>query len=460
MTTVTIPCVTAMSHDDLLARLTATIPQTCAIDASLFERYGVKRGLRNEDGSGVLVGLTKIGDVVGYDRDEAGRLRPIPGRLYYRGYDIDDLVHAALRENRFGFEEVAYLLLSGALPSVDELEQFRELLVAQMPLPRPAVMSILALQGTNVMNSLARSVLELYTHDENPEDLSPEHSMAQAILLIAGFPAIIAYSYNSMQHHTLGWPLHIRLPKPELSLAENFLYMLREHYTDLDAHILDLLLVLQAEHGGGNNSAFTVRVTSSTLTDVYSAIAAGVGSLKGPLHGGASLQVADMFTHLKQAVPDWKDEAGLRAYLEAMVRREAYDHSGLVYGVGHAVYTISDPRVGLLHDMARELADEKGRTAEFEFLELIGRVGSSVVSEMKMHGGPVALNVDFFTGFLYDLIGIPRELYMAIFAMSRIAGWVAHRIEEINFLGKRIIRPAYRNVLEDEPVPYVPLARR
>ena len=448
-----------MQGNYLAYKLADTLKQTAKIDPELFARYGVKRGLRNEDGSGVLVGLTRIGDVVGYEHDENGVLRSIPGRLYYRGYDVDELVKAVRTEHRFGFEEVAYLVLSGNLPDAEELEHFRALLVENMPLPHEAVMSILALRGSNVMNSLARSVLELYTHDPAPEDLSREHAMEQSIALIGGFPTMIAYAYNALSHHTKGSPLHIRLPKPELSLAENFLYMLNGEYSELDAHILDLLLILQAEHGGGNNSAFTVRVVSSTQTDIYSAIAAGIGSLKGPLHGGANIMMADMFEHLKEAIADWTDVEEVRAYLTRMLHKEAYDGTGLIYGVGHAVYTVSDPRVAPLREMAKDLAAEKDRTAEFEFLDLIGAQALDLVSTIKKHGGPETLNVDFYSGFVYDLIGVPPELYTPLFAMSRIVGWTAHRNEEITFSARRIIRPAYRSVIEEAPV-YVPLAER
>ncbi|MCL2315817.1 MAG: citrate synthase, partial [Actinomycetia bacterium] len=435
-----------MQQNYLAYKLADTIKQTAKIPPELFARYGVKRGLRNDDGSGVLVGLTRIGNVVGYDRDDSGALVPVPGRLFYRGYDVEDIVAGVLADDRRGFEEVAYLLLSGSLPDAEELASFRALLIENMPLPHDAVMSILALRGSNVMNILARSVLELYTHDPDPEGLSREHSMEQSIALIAQFPVIIAYAYNVLRHHTQGLPLHVRLPKPELSLAENFLYMLRKDFTPLDARVLDLILILQAEHGGGNNSAFTVRVVSSSMTDIYSAVAAGIGSLKGPLHGGANAKVADQFAHLKAAISDWKDTSEIRTYLERMLNRQAYDGTGLIYGIGHAVYTVSDPRVEPLREQARMLAEEKGRSREFEFLDLVGQQAVEVVSRVKMGGGPVTLNVDFFSGFLYELIGIPPELYTPLFAMSRIVGWVAHRNEEVNFSGRRIIRPAYRCV--------------
>lgn len=448
-----------MQQGYLTYKLADTIKHTAKIDPELFTQYGVKRGLRNEDGTGVLVGLTKIGNVVGYEQDEDGSVHPVPGLLYYRGYDVAALVRAAQQENRFGFEEAAYLLLSGALPDADELEEFRQLLFEKMPLPHEAIMSILALRGTNVMNILARSVLELYTHDPDPENLTREHSMEQSVALIGHFPTIIAYAYNVMRHHSQGLPLHIRLPKPELSLAENFLYMLRKTYTDLDARVLDLLLVLQAEHGGGNNSAFTVRVTSSSQTDIYSSIAAGIGSLKGPLHGGANIKVSDMMAHLQAAIHDWTNEDEIDAYLTRLLHKEVYDGQGLVYGIGHAVYTISDPRVELLRNMAKDLAAEKDRSQEFDFLDLVAHRAVPLVSRIKKNGAPVAVNVDFYSGFLYDLIGIPRELYTPLFAMARIVGWTAHRNEELNFSGRRIIRPAYREVIEDAPA-YLPLAKR
>lgn len=447
-----------MQQGYLAYKLADTIKQTAKIDPELFSRYGVKRGLRNEDGTGVLVGLTRIGNVVGYEQDEDG-VHPVPGLLFYRGYDVAHLVRAVQEENRFGFEEVAYLLLSGELPDADELGQFHQLLIEKMPLPHEATMSILALRGSNVMNILARSVLELYTHDPDPESLSREHTMEQSISLIAHFPTIIVYAYNVIRHHTQGLPLHIRLPKPELSLTENFLYMLRKNYTELDARVLDMLLMLQAEHGGGNNSAFTVRVTSSTQTDIYSSIAAGIGSLKGPLHGGANIEVADMMAHLQGAIGDWTDPDEISAYLRRILAKEVYDKQGLIYGIGHAVYTVSDPRVELLRGVSRDLAVEKGRSCEFDFLDLVAQQAAPLVSQMKKNGAPVAVNVDFYSGFLYDLIGIPRELYTPLFAMARIVGWTAHRIEELNFSGRRIIRPAYRNVIEDEPV-YVPMAQR
>lgn len=309
------------------------------------------------------------------------------------------------------------------------------------------------------MNILARSVLEMYNFDENPDDLSRENLMRQSVELISRFPTIIAYAYNVLRHHNKGLSLHIRHPRQELSIAENFLYMLKRDYTDLDARVLDLLLILQAEHGGGNNSTFTVRVTSSTQTDIYSSIAAGIGSLKGPLHGGANIQVVNMFHHLKEKISDWNDVTEIDQYLARMLKKEVYDKSGLIYGIGHAVYTISDPRALLLKEMARDLAKEKGRTEEYEFLELLENRAVEVFSKVKNNGKNVSSNVDFYSGFVYEMIGLPVEIYTPLFAMARIVGWTAHRNEELNFAGKRIIRPAYKNIVSDA-TPYIKMKDR
>lgn len=444
--------------DYLIYKLADTIKKTSKIDNNLFKQFGVKRGLRNEDGSGVLVGLTRIGNVVGYDRDEKGKLIPIPGKLYYRGYDVEDLVHSIMSEKRLGFEEVAYLLLSGKLPDGDELSKFRELLYENMSLPHEATMSIMSLRGSNVMNILARSVLEMYTFDDKPEDLSRENLMRQSVELISRFPTIIAYAYNVLRHHDKLRSLHIRHPNPEYTLAQNFLYMLKGDFTELDARTLDLMLILQAEHGGGNNSTFTVRVTSSSQTDTYSSIAAGIGSLKGPLHGGANIQVVDMLSHLKENIHDWTNVDEIDTYLTRILNKEAYNGTGLIYGIGHAVYTISDPRALLLRELASELAKEKGRYEEFQFLELLESRAVEVFARVKNNGKQVSSNVDFYSGFVYELIGLPVEIYTPLFAMSRIVGWTAHRNEELNFAGKRIIRPAYKNILETQP--YLPLKDR
>ena len=303
-----------MKKEYIIYKLSETIKSSCKIENELFTQFNVKRGLRNEDGSGVLVGLTKIGNVVGYERMPEGGLKAIPGKLFYRGLDVEDIVHGLIADKRFGFEEVAYLLLSGNLPDKEELDAFLELINENMPLEQKTTMNILDLEGQNIMNILARSVLEMYTFDPNPDDTSRDNLMRQSIQLISKFPTIIAYAYNIFRHSTQGRSLHIRHPKENLSIAENFLFMLKKDYTELEARTLDLLLVLQAEHGGGNNSTFTVRVTSSTGTDTYSAIAAGIGSLKGPLHGGANLQVVDMFNHLKENIGDWKSVKEIDKY--------------------------------------------------------------------------------------------------------------------------------------------------
>ena len=449
-----------MKKEYIIYKLSETIKSSCKIENELFTQFNVKRGLRNEDGSGVLVGLTKIGNVVGYERMPEGGLKAIPGKLFYRGLDVEDIVHGLIADKRFGFEEVAYLLLSGNLPDKEELDAFLELLNENMPLEQKTTMNILDLEGQNIMNILARSVLEMYTFDPNPDDTSRDNLMRQSIQLISKFPTIIAYAYNIFRHSTQGRSLHIRHPKENLSIAENFLFMLKKDYTELEARTLDLLLVLQAEHGGGNNSTFTVRVTSSTGTDTYSAIAAGIGSLKGPLHGGANLQVVDMFNHLKENISDWKSVKEIDKYFNCMLRKEVYDKSGLIYGIGHAVYTISDPRAILLKELARDLAKEKGREEEFAFLELLEDRAIETFSNFKGNksGKRVSSNVDFYSGFVYEMIGLPQEIYTPLFAMSRIVGWTAHRIEELNFEGKRIIRPAYKNVLEERP--YVPINER
>ena len=355
-----------MKKEYLIYKLSEEMKEATRIDTELFSKFDVKRGLRNEDGTGVLVGLTRIGNVVGYERVPGGGLKPIPGKLFYRGYDVEDISHAIIKEKRFGFD--------------------------------------------------------------------------------------------MLRHATFGRSLHIRHPQEKLSIAENFLYMLKKDYTELDARTLDLLLILQAEHGGGNNSTFTVRVTSSTGTDTYSAIAAGIGSLKGPLHGGANIQVADMFQHLKENIKDWTSVDEIDTYYTRMLNKEVYNKTGLIYGIGHAVYTISDPRALLLKELARDLAREKGRESEFAFLELLEERAIATFGQVKNNGKTVSSNIDFYSGFVYEMIGLPQEIFTPLFAMARIVGWCAHRNEELTFDGKRIIRPAYKNVLDD--LAYIPIKKR
>jgi citrate synthase len=449
-----------MKKEYMIYKLSESVKTTSDITPDLFEKYNVKRGLRNEDHSGVLVGLTKIGDVIGYQRLPDGQVEAVPGKLYYRGIDVEELVKGIHSEKRYGFEETAYLLLSGNLPDRETLALFEELIYDRMPLSQKTKMNIIDLEGQNIMNILARSVLEMYTFDENPDDTSAENLMRQSIDLIAKFPTIIAYAYNIVRHSNMGRSLHIRHPKENLSMSENFLFMLKGEYTELEAKILDRSMILHAEHGGGNNSTFTVRVTSSTGTDTYSSIAAAIGSLKGPLHGGANLAVMKMFDHLKENIHHWTNVTEIDDYLNKMLRKEVYNKTGLIYGIGHAIYTISDPRALLLKEMARDLAKEKQREEEYNFLELLEE--RSIENFMNFKGNKVnkrvCANVDFYSGFVYDMIGLPQEVYTPLFAMSRITGWTAHRIEELNFSGRRIIRPAYKNVYETQS--FVPLKKR
>ena len=446
-------------NEYLIYKLSDEMKSCTRMDAELFKKLDVKRGLRNEDGTGVLVGLTNIGNVVGYERQDDGSILPVEGRLYFRGYEVKDLVHAIMAEKRFGYEEICFLLLSGRLPDAEELQSFKDLIFDNMPLEQKTILHIIELEGDDIMNILARSVMEFYTFDENPDDVSRDNLMRQSIELISKFPATIAYAYNMYRHHHHGRSLHIRDAQPGLSLAENFLYMLKGNgFTELDARTLDLLLILHSEHGGGNNSTFTVRVTSSTGTDTFSSIAAGIGSLKGPKHGGANLKVCDMIEFMKKDIRDWKDEEEIAACVLRLLAGEAFDGSGLVYGIGHAVYTKSDPRAVLLKEMAHELAAEKGRLEELEFMELIEKVAIKTIYEVKGEGKILCANVDFYSGFVYDCIGIPREIYTPLFAMARIVGWCAHRNEELNFEGRRIIRPAYKCITSEET--YVPLKKR
>lgn len=438
------------SNNYLIYKLSDMMKRCTKIDAELFRKMDVKRGLRNEDGTGVLVGLTNIGNVVGYERQQDGTLLPIDGKLYLRGYEISDLVNAILEEKRFGFEEVAYLLLSGNLPYKEEVEEFHNLLVKNMPLEKNTLLHIIELEGGNIMNILSRSVLELYTFDPNPDDTSRENLMRQSIELMSKFPTIIAYAYNMLRHGEHGRSLHIRHPQKDLSFAENFLFMLKgKDYTALEARTLDLMLILHSEHGGGNNSTFTVRVTSSSGTDTYSSIAAGIGSLKGPKHGGANLKVTDMLNYLKNSIDDWSDDKEIEQHLEGILTRKEYDGQGLIYGIGHAVYTVSDPRAVLLKRLAGELAAEKHRVKEYEFMQRIEQLAIQTIYRVKGHGKTMCANVDFYSGFVYDMIGIPQDIYTPLFAMSRIVGWCAHRNEELNFEGRRIIRPAYRCVTDE-----------
>jgi len=438
----------------IVKHLAESVVKASKIDAGLFEKFSVKRGLRNADHSGVLVGLTNVGDVVGYKK-EGDAIAPIDGILIYRGIDVEALVQGAIDQKRHGFDEVVYLLLSGELPNKQELAEFMEYMGSLRKLPDEFTNStILTNKGQNVMNMLARSVFGLYNLDKNAEDTSPENLVNQSLNLIAKFPTIIAYSYHSLRHLYQNKTLSIRHPNPNLSTAENFLMMMKGEgkYTPLEADILDLALILHADHGGGNNSTFTIRVTSSTGTDTYSAVASALASLKGPLHGGANHEVLCMMDNIKENVKHWDSKQEVTDYLIKMLNKKAYDGSGKIYGIGHAVYTISDPRAIILKKQARELAKEKGRLEEFELYEMIEKLAPQIFYDFK--GDKVAkrvcANVDFYSGFVYNCIGIKEQVYTPLFAMSRIAGWCSHRLEELTFDAGRIIRPAYKNVFPQQ----------
>lgn len=448
-------------ENEFLIRYISRAEEAGTFDGALYEKYNVKRGLRNADGSGVVVGLTEIGEVHGYYYEE-GEKKPTEGRLRYRGYDVRELVEVAYREDRFLFEEIVFLLLFGELPTRSELEEFNTLIGALRPLPNNFKEDvILRSPSSNLMNLLARSVLFVYAFDENPEDNSVKNVLRQSVELIARFPVMAVYAYNAMVHYLYMSNLNLTRPDPEISTAENILYQLRgghDRYTDLEAKLLDLALVLHAEHGGGNNSTFSLRLVTSALTDTYSAIAAALASLKGIRHGGANIKVREMVQDIKRNVSNYRDSGALKDYLVKIVKKQVNDRTGLIYGLGHAVYTLSDPRAELLRDRARELAEQKGRVDEFEFYFDIERLGKQVLIEEK--GIPpteICANVDLYSGFVYDMLAIPEELYTPLFSIARIAGWCAHRIEEI-VSGGKIIRPAYKAVMTGRK--YVPLSER
>ncbi|MDR0669147.1 MAG: citrate/2-methylcitrate synthase [Treponema sp.] len=429
------------------------------IDADLYNRFNVKRGLRNADGTGVLVGLTRIGDVHGYIIDEGEKI-PQEGKLYYRGYDVEALVRHAVAEGRFCFEETVYLLLFGQLPDRKALDDFSDLLGNCRTLPPNfAEDSIMGIPSPDIMNTLARSVLTLYSYDEDPENKSPENVLRQCLELIGRFPTMVAYAYRARMRHANQENLVIHLPEPSMSTAEALLSLMRTDrtYSRLEAEILDLALVLHAEHGGGNNSTFAVHLISSADTDTYSAIAAGIQSLKGAKHGGANIKVMGMIEDIKKNVKLWDSEEQVSTYLAAILRGEAYDGSGLIYGQGHPVYTKNDPRALMLRDKAALLAEERGLLKEFNLYRLIERLSPQVFRKVKGLDKEICSNVDFYSGFVYKILGIPTELYTSLFAVSRVAGWCAHRLEEI-VAGGRIIRPAYKCV--QGRLDYIPLAKR
>ncbi len=430
---------------DDIRELTDICLSNSQINPELYSKYDVKRGLRDRQGKGVLTGLTEIGEVKAYTIDD-GEMIPCEGKLYYRGIDIEKIVDGFLTDDRFGFEEVTYLLLFGKLPSDAELVKFRKMLAEYRSLPTNFVRDIIMKAPSNdMMNTLSRSVLTMYAYDKNPDDTSVANVLRQCLQLIAIFPLLSVYGYQACKHYLHGESLFIHTPPAELSTAEAILYTLRpdKQYTPLEAKILDLAMVVHAEHGGGNNSTFPTHVVSSSGTDTYSTIAASLGSLKGPRHGGANKKVCLMLEDIKANVKNWCDEDEVRAYLQKILDKEAFDKSGLIYGMGHAVYTLSDPRTEILKRMVKPLAEEKNQFEELALYELIERISPELLSEKRARA--ISANVDFYSGFIYHMLGLPVELFTPIFAIARIAGWSAHRVEDIINAGK-IIRPAYKNV--------------
>lgn len=437
------------NHDVFFEKLCNLSKETYSIDKELYGKYSVKRGLRNSNGSGVLVGLTKVGDVHGYLLDEGEKI-PDEGVLRYRGVDVTQIVKGCEADDRFGFEEVAYLLLFGVLPTKDELNEFTQYLGTKRTLPPNFTEDmILKAPSNDIMNKLARCVLASYSYDENPDSIAIENVLRQSFELIARMPAMIAHAYQAKSHYYDGKSLILHAPRPDLSTAENFLYMMRPNneYSSTEAHLLDLALMLHAEHGGGNNSTFTTHVLSSSGTDTYSTMAAAIGSLKGPKHGGANAKVMGMIDDFKANITDITDEKQIREHIIKLYRKESYDKSGLVYGIGHAIYTKSDPRTVLLRKNAGILAKEKNLEDELYMYDLIAKNAIELFGEITGKQKDLAINVDFYSGFVYKMLNIPPEVYTPIFAMSRIAGWCAHRIEEI-MVSDKIIRPAYKNVFK------------
>ena len=430
------------------------------IDPEISEKLGVKRGLRNADGTGVLAGLTNICDVIGYQRDENNNIIPIDGKLIYRGIDLNDIVNEAITQDRFLFEEVAWLLLFGSLPNKETLDNFRRILETHRELPDGfAETQIMAAPSPILMNKMARSVLAMYSYDEEAENTSLENVIKQSINLIAEMPSMMVYAYQTKKHAYDHESLYFHYPKPGLSTAENILVMYRldQNYTREEARLLDLCMVVHADHGGGNNSAFTTRVLSSTGTDTYSAIASAILSLKGPKHGGANLMVMKQLDEILANVKDVHSDEEMKDYLTKIINKEAGDHSGLIYGIGHAVYTKSDPRAQILKKHSKDLAYEKGMQREYDCLCQIEKLAPVVFKKLKGSTKNVCANVDLFSGLVYRILGISEELFTPIFAISRVAGWCAHRMEEVEF-ANRIIRPAYKYVGDEKQ--YISLEKR
>lgn len=439
--------------------LSALCAKNGCIDQELYTKYDVKRGLRDINGKGVLAGLTEISEIIS-SKNVDGVSVPCDGELYYRGYNINDLVTGFTRDKRFGFEEITYLLLFGELPAKKQLEDFRRILSNYRQLPTTFVRDIIMKSPSNdIMNGLARGVLTLYSYDDMPNDTSIPNVLRQSLALIALFPLIAVYSYQAKAYYHDNDSFFIHQPVPEYSTAENILHMLRSDskFSELEARILDLALVLHAEHGGGNNSTFTTHVVTSSGTDTYSAIAAALASLKGPKHGGANIKVTMMFEDMKNKLSDWEDEDAIRDYLKKLLHKEAFDRSGLIYGMGHAVYSVSDPRAAILKSSVKKLSEEKHMEKEYSLYSKIERLAPEVIAKERRIYKGVSANIDFYSGFAYSMLQLPPELYTPIFAIARISGWSAHRIEELLVAGK-IIRPAYRAVQEHRD--YMPMSGR
>lgn len=438
-----------MNNANYIRKLEKKLSPNHIINDELFIQHDVKRGLRDINGKGVLVGLTNISDIVA-STEKAGIEGPDRGRLLYRGYDVEDIVKINFSKDRLGFEEICYLLMVGELPTSEELKEFNDCLSNYKSLPDGFTRDIiLSIPCKDMMNLMSRSILTLYSLDENPDDISIENVLRQSIQLIGNMPAVAVHGFATYAHAKLDRSLVIHNPMEELSIAENILHMIRpdSKFTPLEANLLDISLILHAEHGGGNNSSFTTRVVTSSGTDTYSAISSAVCSLKGPRHGGANVKVVQMFDDLKKNITDWKDESQIEEYLLRILNKNAFDNSGLIYGMGHAVYSISDPRAELIKSAAKELAKEKGLSHEFDLYERVEKIGTKAISEKRKIYKGVSANVDFYSGFVYSMLGIPIELFTPLFAIARMPGWCAHRLEELVGRGK-IIRPAYKSVGE------------
>ena len=431
-----------------------------ALDTGLYEKYHVKRGLRDKSGQGVVAGITNISKIVSYKEDADGRHIPCDGELYYRGYSINDLVKGLMVDDRFGFEEIAYLLLLGELPDRSQLEEFKALLASMRKLPRNFTKDvILKAPSKDMMMSLQRSVLTLASYDKKFDDISVNNVIRQCLWLISVFPMLAVYGYHAYNHFICDDSLYIHHPDEDLSTAQNFLRMLRpdKSFTDLEAGVLDLAVILHMEHGGGNNSTFTTRVVTSSGTDTYSAISAALASLKGPKHGGANIKVVQMMRNIRENVRDLKDEDEIYAYLIKILRKETFDRKGLIYGMGHAVYSLSDPRAQVFKDFIKQLSESKGKSKLYGFYERVERLATkAIASERSIYKG-VSANVDFYSGFVYNMLGIPMELYTPMFAVARIVGWSAHRLEEL-INADKIIRPAYQDIVSIRK--YEPLSER